>query len=118
MLLGTEMASVYDVLSSWAKWTTSSFAELRFVSSERDEMEDPGAGLIYRLKQWPDLSDEHRTADVFRALSVMSSRPVNRHWILTHSKLKLAQVDELLAHLVGVDAVEVIDGSKYGTEPA
>jgi hypothetical protein len=111
------MASVYDVLYSWAKRTTSSFAELRFVSSERDEMIDSGDGLIYRLKHWPELGAEHRTADVFRALSVMSNRPVNRSWILKHSKLKLAQVDELLQHLVGLDAVEVIDGSKYGPEP-
>lgn len=107
------MPSVYDTLYLWARKTTTSFSELRFVASQRDEVRHDGDGLIYRLKYWPELPRDSRTADVFRALSVMSHRPVNRHWILTNSKLRPQQVDSLLERLVAQDAVEVIDGSKF-----
>jgi len=112
------MPSVYDTLYQWARRTTTSFAELRFVSSERGDMDHEGGGLIYRLKHWPELPSQVRTADVLRALSVMSNRPVNRHWILANSKLQAQDVDRLLARLVAQDAVEVIDGSKFPTAGA
>jgi hypothetical protein len=107
------MPSVYDTLYRWARRTTTSFAELRFVPSERHAVDHEGDGLIYRLKHWPELPTPVRTADVLRALSVMSNRPVNRHWILANSKLQAQDVDRLLARLVEQGAVEVIDGSKY-----
>ena len=107
------MPSVYDTLSNWARKTTTSFAELRFVVSQRDTMDDERDALIYRLKHWPDLSSLERTADIFRALSVMSNRPINRRWILSNSKLKAEQVDRLLRRLVEEGAVEVVDGSKF-----
>lgn len=113
MFTGSAKPSVYDTFRNWAKRTTTSFAELCFVSSQRGDMENEGDGLIYRLKHWPDLPAHRRTANVFRALSVMSHRPVNRRWFATHSKLPAVEVDELLQHLIGEDAVEVIDGSKY-----
>ena len=109
------MPSVYDTLYSWARKGTTSFAELRFVVSERP-VEQEGDGLVYRLRQWPELPTASRTADVFRALSVMSNRPVNRHWLLTHSKLPARQVDRLLQRLVDDGDVEVIDTSKYGPD--
>lgn len=107
------MPSVYDTLYRWARRTTTSFAELRFVPSEGRGMAAEDSGLIYRLKHWPELPSRVRTADVLRALSLMSNRPVNRHWILAHSKLQAQDVDRLLARLVAQDAVEVIDGSKF-----
>lgn len=107
------MPSVYDTLFNWAKRTTTSSAGLRFVASQRDMMDSDTDGLIYRLKHWPDLSNIDRTADVFRALSVMSNRPINRRWILANSKLSAVQVDDLLQRLVAEGAVEVIDGSKF-----
>ena len=107
------MSSVYDTFFSWARRTTTSFAELCFVSSTRGEAESEGDSLIYKLKHWPELPDNRRTANVLRALSVMSHRPVNRRWFAAHSKLHASEVDQLLAHLIGEDAVEVIDGSKY-----
>lgn len=107
------MPSVYDTLFNWAKRTTTSFAELRFVASQRDMMDNDADGLIYRLKHWPELSAIDRTADVFRALSVMSNRPINRRWILANSKLSAGQVDDLLQRLIAEGAVEVIDGSKF-----
>jgi hypothetical protein len=74
---------------------------------------DDGEGLIYRLTSWPELPAIERTADIWRTLSVMSNRPINRRWILLNSKLSLEQVDELLRSLVAEGAVEVIDGSKF-----
>lgn len=110
------MPSVYDTLYTWARKRTTSFAELRFVSSERGPVEHEGDGLVYRLRQWPELPTAKRTADVFRTLSVMSHRPVNRHWLLAHSKLPAREVDRLLQRLVDDGAVEVIDTSKYGPD--
>jgi len=107
------MPSVYDTLYRWARRATSSFAELRFVPSERQATAPDDDGLIYRLKHWPELPSHARTADVLRALSVMSNRPVNRHWLLANSKLQAQEVDRLLARLVAQDAVEVIDGARY-----
>ena len=107
------MSSVYDSLYHWAKKKTTSFAQLCFVPSERDDSGNDGDGLIYRLKHWPDLPADRRTANVFRALSVMSHRPVNRRWFATHSKLPAREVDQLLEDLIGEDAIEVIDGSNF-----
>lgn len=109
----TVMPSVFDTLTSWARRTTTSFAELRLLPRQREEAITTANGLIYRLKHWPELPSASRTADVYRALSVMSNRPVNRHWILTHSRLRAHQVDSLLQQLVDDDAVEVIDASRY-----
>ncbi len=107
------MQGVYDTVFQWARRTTTSFAESRSASSERGIVEPEDSGLIYRLKHWPELPSRVRTADVLRALSVMSNRPVNRHWILANSKLRAQEVDSLLARLVEQDAVEVIDGSRF-----
>ena len=107
------MPSVYDTFFSWAKRTTTSFAELCSVSSIRPEVEGESDSLIYRLKHWPELPSHRRTANVLRALSVMSHRPVNRRWFATHSKLPAREVDQLLEDLIGEDAIEVIDGSNF-----
>lgn len=106
------MFSVYDTVFQWARRQRTSFAEMRFASSGSGIVEPGGGALVYRLKHWPELPSRIRTADVLRALSVMSSRPINRHWILAHSKLRAEDVDSLLARLVAQDAVEVIDGSR------
>lgn len=38
-------------------------------------------GLIYKLKHWPELPAASRTADVFRASSMMSNRTaLGRSW--------------------------------------
>lgn len=107
------MPSVYDTLYNWARRKGASLGEMRFVPSQRDVVDDERDELIYRLKHWPELSGPERTADVFRALSVMSNRPINRRWILANSRLRAEQVDRLLRRLVRDGAVEVIDGSKF-----
>ena len=111
------MPSLYDSLYNWARATTTSFADLR-VSPDNQVESTGGSGLIYKLKHWPDLTRQNRTADVFRALSVMSHRPVNRHWILANSRLRAKQVDRLLQQLIDEGAVEVVDGSKFPSTPS
>jgi hypothetical protein len=106
------MTSVYGAISRWASKATTSFAELRAAPSQPDEA-DAGDALIYRLKQWPELPAQVRTAGVLRTLSMMSHRPVNRRWIATHSKLQARDVDRFLARLVAQGALHVIDSSRF-----
>lgn len=73
----------------------------------------PAAELIYRLKAWPQLPESGRTAEVYRIISVMSSRPVNRAWILANSRLDAHQLDLLLERLAADGSVEVIDPSRF-----
>ena len=112
------MSIFYHSIYSWARKTTTSFAELRFMPSQRPLEADLGDGLAYRLRHWPELPDASRTAGVLGALSMMSTRPVNRRWIIGNSKLKAEQVDQLLQWLVDDDAVEVIDTTGYPAAPA
>jgi hypothetical protein len=110
------MPTVFDSICQWTRKTTTSFAELRFVPSQREEATAAGDTLIYRLKHWPDLPSATKTAGVLRSLSVMSHRPVNRNWLLTQSKLPARQVDRLLQRLIEEGAVEVIDSARYRPE--
>jgi hypothetical protein len=72
-----------------------------------------GADLIYRLKAWPQLPESGRTAEIYRMLSVMSQRPVNRQWILSCTRMEPQQLEALLHHLVREGALEVIDPARY-----
>jgi hypothetical protein len=73
----------------------------------------PAPNLIYRLKAWPQLPEFGRTAEIYRMLSVMSSRPVNRQWILARSRMHPQQLDQLLLRLEDEGAVEVIDPTNF-----
>lgn len=73
----------------------------------------PGPQLIYRLRAWPELDEDGRTAPVYRMLSLMSQRPLNRQWIIDHLHMAPAQVDAVLARLVAQGAVEVIDPAEF-----
>jgi hypothetical protein len=80
---------------------------------------DPAANdLIYRMKAWPQLPEAGRTAEIYRMLSVMSSRPVNRQWMLARSGLRAPDLDGLLDHLVDVGAIEVIDPARFAGREA
>ena len=72
-----------------------------------------GGSLIFRLKAWPQLPESGRTAEIYRMLSVMSSQPVNRHWLLARSQMAPQQLDELLARWVADGALEVIDPARF-----
>jgi hypothetical protein len=78
-----------------------------------------GGDLIFRMKSWPQLPDSERTAEIYRMLSVMSSQPVNRRWLVEHCKLPAPQLDRLLVQLVAEGALEVIDPARFaGRDPA
>jgi len=104
--------TVYDRLYQWAR-RTSGFGELGFSSSLRAEAAISGDTLVYRLRHWPELPASLRKAAVFRALSIMSQRPVNRGWIVRHSKMQPGEIDDLLHQLAAQDALQVIDVADY-----
>lgn len=53
------------------------------------------------------------STDICRTLSVMSTRPVNRRWILNNSSLQAHEVDTMLRRLEEQDAVQVTDPAKF-----
>ena len=77
---------------------------------------DAADTLIYRLRHWPDLPDSLHRADVLRTLSVMSSRPVNRAWMLRSSKLPAETIDHLLQLLATRGDLEVVNTSGFPAE--
>jgi hypothetical protein len=98
---------------AWARTTTSSFARLCLGTVARAQPPGEGVSLIYRLRRWPTLPADSRTAEILRTLSVMSQRPVNRNWILMSTALKPAQVDRLLQFLIDQGVVDVIDSAGF-----
>jgi hypothetical protein len=90
------------------------FQSTRPVSGQR-----PGApDLIFRLKAWPQLPEAGRTAEIYRMLSVMSSQPVNRQWLLARCRLAPRELDQLMVQLVADGAVEVIDPARFAGRQA
>jgi hypothetical protein len=81
--------------------------------SPAPDVQAPRGDLIFRLRAWPRLPEDGRTAEVYRMLSVMSNQPVNRHWLLTRFALAPQQLDALLQQLVDTGAVEVIDPQQF-----
>jgi hypothetical protein len=77
-----------------------------------------GADLIFRLKAWPQLPEAGRTAEIYRMLSVMSSQPVNRRWLMERSRMAPQQLDALLVQLVREGALEVIDPARFAEREA
>jgi hypothetical protein len=69
--------------------------------------------LVFRLKFWPDLPAQTRSVEMLRTLSAMDHRPLNRKWLLAHSKLEESQIDRLLELLIAEDAVELVDISQF-----
>ena len=78
----------------------------------------PGADLIFRMKSWPQLPEDGRTADIYRVLSVMSHQPVNRQYLLARCRLAPRQLDQLLMKLVADGALEVIDPARFAGREA
>ncbi len=108
------MTRLYASLHQWLRKTTSSFAQL--YDESQDTVVDDSAqhrGLIYKLREWPALPEDWSTAPVFRALSVMSQRHVNRHWLITRQGLAPSQADDLIRYLVHLDAVDIVDASDF-----
>jgi hypothetical protein len=94
----------------------SAFLPTRPAAGDRRPLD---ADLIYRMKAWPQLPESGRTAEIYRMLSIMSSQPVNRQWLLDRFRMAPQQLDALLSQLVAEGAVEVIDPARFaGREPA
>lgn len=72
-----------------------------------------GADVIFRMKSWPQLPESGRTAEIYQMLSVMSSQPVNRRWLLHRCRMAPKDLDKLLVQLVREGALEVIDPASY-----
>jgi hypothetical protein len=72
-----------------------------------------GSHLIFRLKAWPRLPEAGRTAEIYRMLSVMSSQPVNRQWLLSSCTMPPGKLDALLRKLMDEGVLEVIDPSGF-----
>jgi len=73
----------------------------------------PASDLVFRMKSWPQLPEDGRTAEIYRILSVMSSQPVNRGWLLARCRMAPQQLDRLLLKLVADGALEVIDPGRF-----
>ncbi|MBX3655904.1 MAG: hypothetical protein KIS62_05595 [Ramlibacter sp.] len=106
---------IYDNLRHWVVKTSSSFAGLWVLGEAANE---PGPGpapgeLIYRLRRWPALPSVHRTASIYRTLSIMSARPVNRRWFLASTDLSASQADALIQSLVDEGDLEVINPARF-----
>jgi hypothetical protein len=84
-----------------------------FASSHPDPRRVAGADLIYRLKAWPQVPESGRTAEIYRMLSVMSNRPVNRQWILTRTRMEPQQLEALIRRWIDEGAIEVIDPARF-----
>lgn len=76
------------------------------------------ADLIFRMRSWPQLPEDGRTAEIYRVLSVMSQQPVNRQYLLARCRLAPQQLDKLLAQLVADGALEVMDPARFAGRPA
>jgi len=94
--------------------------KVRRIVGGKGRHEHPAAGahalrgdLIFRLRAWPQLPEDGRTAEVYRILSVMSNQPVNRRWLLGRFRLAPRQLDALLQQLVAQGSVEVIDPARF-----
>jgi hypothetical protein len=103
------MTTVSTTISDWARRTRSRFGARASLPAPALAEHTGDDRLIYRLRQWPTLPSAIRTADVFRLLSVMSHRSVNRRWMLAHTQLQAPQIEALLRRLIARGDVEVID---------
>lgn len=72
----------------------------------------------YRLKLWPAIPDEFRTARVLRACSRMSVGPVTVNWFLEATGLDAAEAAELVANLESQGAIERIELGPRAPAPA
>ncbi len=116
--------SMFQTITEWAKRTSSSFGgsrpqllESAFPETVIDEPDLPG-DLIYRLKHWPELPGNLRTAEMLRLVSLMSSRPLRRSWILDRTRMDERRLDLLLKRLTAQKALDVLDPSRLPDRPA
>ena len=56
----------------------------------------PGGRFGYRLREWPELRPQDRTAKVYGALSVMSGSIVSVTWLARRADMDLPEAQEIL----------------------
>lgn len=106
---------MFRAISEWTKRTSSGFggsrapaAETSFPATEVMGAEAPG-DLVYRLRHWPELPPAMRTAEVLRLLSMLSSRPLRRSWILERTRLREDHLEALTRRLSAQGALDILD---------
>ncbi|KQT13683.1 hypothetical protein [Ramlibacter sp. Leaf400] len=104
-----------QTITEWTRRTTSSFGGSRppagdteFPQTVVSEPDKPG-DLVYRLKRWPELPTAMRTAEVLRLLSLLSSRPLRRSWILERTRLGEEHLEMLTKRLSAQGALDIFD---------
>lgn len=111
------MPNFIDRVLHWARRFSMTLSDPFPATEVLDAGDSRDDQLIYRLRRWPELPSSSLSTDVTRALSVMSTRPVNRRWLLNNSGLQAHEVDSMLRRLVGQGAVEVTDAGKFQPRP-
>jgi hypothetical protein len=96
-----------------AKRKESSTSPFQATIPASGEHRPPRGDLIFRMRSWPQLPEDGRTADIYRVLSVMSQQPVNRQYLLARCRLAPQQLDALLMKLVADGALEIIDPARF-----
>jgi len=111
---------VLEAISDLAR-RVSTWGELPATETSGTAIEggDTAAGghIIYKLRHWPTLPAGARTVHVLQLLSLMSTRPVSRHWMLKHAKLTERQLDALLDRLAAQGALDEINPATFPREP-
>jgi hypothetical protein len=74
-------------------WAQRASRHLHLRQPEPEAGEDKRS---YRLSGWPALPDPYRTAPVYRLMSVMTVRSVNRRWMRWQTRLGANELDALL----------------------
>ncbi|HSV35858.1 MAG TPA: hypothetical protein VLI46_09885 [Ramlibacter sp.] len=78
----------------------SGFAGLDIQEAGDTEAMWDGTGFAYRLQAWPQLPPTDRIAPIYRALSVMSTRPVSVAWFSRRSGLPTDRAQDIVNWLV------------------
>jgi len=94
------IANWFSRLGSRSLYRISGFAGLDIHEAGDTEAMWHGTGFAYRLRTWPKLRPAYRTAPIYRALSVMSTRPVSVAWFSRCSGLPADQAQNIVSWLV------------------
>jgi hypothetical protein len=111
------IANWFSRLGSRSLYRISGFAGLDVREAGDTEAMWHGTGFAYRLLTWPKLRQAYRTAPIYRALSVMTTRPVSVAWFSRCSGLPADQAQSIVSWLVSQGYAQelTLAGSDRGT---
>lgn len=95
-------------LRSMARQLMTGFAGLDVQEAGDTRAMWHGIGFAYRLRAWPALRWADKTAPIYRALSVMSTRPVSVAWFAKRSGISTHRAQEIVDWLMVHDYAEAI----------